>query len=76
VIILNKRGVIIKIHFRLKRVRKLKNLTQLELSMLLGLSQSYISELELCKISPTLVVVEHIINILNICACDLIDIVE
>ena len=66
--------VTISIRFRLKSIRKLKNISQQRLSKLTGFSQSYISELENGFKSPTLKVVGIIATALKVHPYELIDV--
>ncbi|WP_271814554.1 helix-turn-helix domain-containing protein [Clostridium beijerinckii] len=53
-----------------------KKLTEKQLARLCGLSQSYLSDLELCKKSPTLRVVEQIAIALNVHPLELLEFVD
>lgn len=57
----------------IKAIRKQKSMTQEELANKSNLSQSYISEIENNKTSPTLDCLESIASALDVCAIDLLD---
>ena len=50
----------------IKKYRECKGLTREQLSLMLGLDNSYISKLENCKINITIDVISNIANKLNI----------
>lgn len=58
------------------KIRLEKKKTQKQLSIMCGLSQGYISDLESGNKSPTLRVVEQIANVLKVHPCELIEIKE
>ena len=55
-----------KVIFSLKKIRTSKNLTQPQLARISGISQSYISEIESFKKSPTLDMIEKLANALQV----------
>jgi transcriptional regulator with XRE-family HTH domain len=63
-----------KIGKKLLLIRKSKKISQAELSLLSGISQSYISDLETEKKTPTLNVIAKLANGLNCSVLDLIEI--
>jgi len=63
-----------KFIFKLKKMRILKGITQKRLSILCGLSQSHISELELNKESPSLTTIESITNAMDMYPCDILEV--
>lgn len=65
--------MIFKIIFKLREIRIKKRQTQVQLSRMSGVSQSHISEIELDKESPTLIVVAQLANALKV---DLYEIIE
>lgn len=50
----------------LKKIRISKNLTQVQLSKISGISQSHISDIESCSKSPTLETIEKLANALQV----------
>lgn len=56
----------------LRVIRKLKRKTQKQIATFSGLSQSYISELELGIKSPTLTTIEKIANALKVSTLELL----
>ena len=58
--------MILFIKFILKDIRKLKGISQKKLASLTGFSQSYISQLELDKKSPTIEVINIIAHALKV----------
>lgn len=58
-----------KINLRnnLKKIREDKNISQTELSILSGISQNYISEIEAGKKLPSLTILEKIATGLEVC---------
>lgn len=66
--------ILFMLKLAIKTIRKTKGVTQEELSLRTGLSQSYLSELEKSDslANPTLKTIETIAEALNVCPIDLI----
>ena len=67
-----KKVIMMTPYLKIKDVRTEKELTQIELARLAGISQSYLSELESNKKSPTLRLICKIADVLNVHPSELI----
>ena len=64
-------AVLIAVGERISSLRKQKGLTQLRLALLCETTQSYISDLEVGRRNPSLVILKRIANALNCSLSDL-----
>ena len=69
----DKGGIKMISKLKIRDIRKHREITQLELSIMADVSIGYISDIELGKISPTLRMLDKIATALNVPAKDLLD---